>query len=49
MLLKLYHRSIGLSSHHGIHSNAASNVSISNIKIFDFEVRGIQFIKVFLI
>ncbi len=33
---------LGLSSHHGIHSNNASNIIISNLKIYDFEVGGIQ-------
>lgn len=33
---------LGLSSHHGIHSNNASNVIITDLMIFDFEVAGIQ-------
>ena len=33
---------LGLSSHHGIHGNAASNVLIENIKIEHFEVGGIS-------
>ena len=33
---------LGLSSHHGIHSNGASNVVIRNLIIEDFEVGGIQ-------
>ena len=34
---------IGLSSHHGIHSNEANNVILDNLVIRDFEVGGIQF------
>ena len=33
---------LGLVSHHGIHSNNATNIIISNLKIYDFEVAGIQ-------
>ena len=33
---------LGLSSHHGIHGNSASNVLIENLKIEDFEVGGIS-------
>jgi len=33
---------IGLSSHHGIHSNNAKNVLLTDLKIKDFEVGGIQ-------
>jgi len=33
---------IGLNSHHGIHSNGASNVVIQNMKFEDFEVAAIQ-------
>ncbi len=32
---------LGLTSHHGIHGNAAKNIMIENIKIQDFEVGGI--------
>ena len=34
---------IGLSSHHGIHSNEANNVTLNNLIIRHFEVAGIQF------
>ena len=33
---------LGFSSHHGIHSHAATNLTIHNLSIFDFEVGGIQ-------
>ena len=33
---------LGLSSHHGIHSNNATNVVIRDLNIYDFEVGGIQ-------
>ena len=33
---------LGLTSHHGIHSNNASNIVIQNLKIYDFEVAAIQ-------
>ena len=33
---------LGLSSHHGIHSNNATNLHIFNLKIYDFEVAAIQ-------
>lgn len=33
---------LGLTSHHGIHSTYAANVIIQNMKIYDFEVAGIQ-------
>eukprot|EP01084_Bolivina_argentea_P114804 204312_1 len=33
---------LGLSSHHGIHSNEANNVKIEDLQIYDFEVGGIQ-------
>ncbi len=36
------HGQLGLSSHHGIHSNNASNVVIHDLTIRDFEVGGIQ-------
>lgn len=32
---------LGLSSHHGIHGNAMSNIVIDNVTIEDFEVAGI--------
>jgi hypothetical protein len=34
---------MGLSPHHGIHSNGASNVTIEGLDIYDFEVAAIQF------
>ena len=33
---------LGLSSHHGVHSNGASNVVIEDVVIRDFEVCGVQ-------
>ena len=39
----IHNGELGLTSHHGIHSNQATNVKISNLKIYDFEVAGIQF------
>eukprot|EP01084_Bolivina_argentea_P030213 56020_1 len=33
---------LGLTSHHGIHSNNPTNVAIHHLKIYDFEVAGIQ-------
>ena len=33
---------LGLTSHHGIHSNNATNIVLSNLKIHEFEVAGIQ-------
>ncbi len=32
---------LGLSSHHGIHGNSATNVQITNLRVKDFEVAGI--------
>eukprot|EP00485_Elphidium_margaritaceum_P006656 CAMPEP_0202690396 /NCGR_PEP_ID=MMETSP1385-20130828/5391_1 /ASSEMBLY_ACC=CAM_ASM_000861 /TAXON_ID=933848 /ORGANISM="Elphidium margaritaceum" /LENGTH=779 /DNA_ID=CAMNT_0049345657 /DNA_START=26 /DNA_END=2365 /DNA_ORIENTATION=- len=34
---------LGLSSHHGIHSNGATNVVIEDMQIHSFEVGGVQF------
>ena len=34
---------LGLSSHHGIHSNGARDVVIENMEITDFEVAAVQF------
>ena len=33
---------IGLASHHGIHANDASGVTLSNLKVYNFDVAGIQ-------
>ncbi|ETO35330.1 hypothetical protein RFI_01733, partial [Reticulomyxa filosa] len=33
---------LGWSSHHGIHSNGATNVTLSELHIYEFEVGGIQ-------
>ena len=40
--IEICNGNLGLSSHHGIHSNGASNVTIQNLTIFDFEVGAIQ-------
>ena len=34
---------LGLSSHHGIHSNNATRVVIQDLNFFDFEMIGIAF------
>eukprot|EP01084_Bolivina_argentea_P201044 343704_1 len=41
--IKIYNGKLGLSAHHGIHSNDAKHVIIENIQIKDFEVAGVQF------
>ncbi len=33
---------IGLTTHHGIHSNDAKNIELLNLKIYNFDVAGIQ-------
>ena len=33
---------IGLASHHGIHGNDASGITLSNLKVYNFDVAGIQ-------
>eukprot|EP01084_Bolivina_argentea_P267906 454915_1 len=38
----IHNGKLGLSSHNGIHSNSARNVRLSNLKVFSFEVCGIQ-------
>ena len=39
----IHNGKLGLSAHHGIHSNNAKKITIEDLKIFDFEVAGIQF------
>lgn len=38
----IHNGKLGLSSHHGIHSNNAENIHLENLEIRDFEVGGIQ-------
>ena len=33
---------IGLASHHGIHGNDASDVTLQDLRVYDFDVAGIQ-------
>ena len=33
---------IGLASHHGVHGNDASEVTLQNLRVYDFDVAGIQ-------
>ena len=40
--IKIHNGVLGLSPHHGIHGNLVNNIEIYNLKIFDFEVAGIQ-------
>ena len=40
--IKIQNGTLGLSSHHGIHGNGASNIVLKNLIIKDFEVGGIQ-------
>eukprot|EP01084_Bolivina_argentea_P055933 102438_1 len=39
----IHNGELGLSSHNSIHSNQARNVRLENLKLYDFEVAGIQF------
>eukprot|EP00485_Elphidium_margaritaceum_P003450 CAMPEP_0202695526 /NCGR_PEP_ID=MMETSP1385-20130828/9105_1 /ASSEMBLY_ACC=CAM_ASM_000861 /TAXON_ID=933848 /ORGANISM="Elphidium margaritaceum" /LENGTH=769 /DNA_ID=CAMNT_0049351571 /DNA_START=127 /DNA_END=2436 /DNA_ORIENTATION=- len=39
----IHNGDLGLSPHHGIHSNGATNVVIEDLTIHDFEVGGVQF------
>ena len=39
--VKIHNGELGLSSHHGIHSNNATNITIENLVINEFEVAGI--------
>eukprot|EP00485_Elphidium_margaritaceum_P008249 CAMPEP_0202688380 /NCGR_PEP_ID=MMETSP1385-20130828/3905_1 /ASSEMBLY_ACC=CAM_ASM_000861 /TAXON_ID=933848 /ORGANISM="Elphidium margaritaceum" /LENGTH=1949 /DNA_ID=CAMNT_0049343345 /DNA_START=200 /DNA_END=6049 /DNA_ORIENTATION=+ len=33
---------IGLASHHGVHGNGATDVTLSNLRVYNFDVAGIQ-------
>ncbi len=39
----IHNGKLGLTSHHGIHSNDSQNIRIENIQISHFEVAGLQF------
>lgn len=39
--VRIHNGTLGLSSHHGIHGNNPTNVSISDIVMYDYEVAGI--------